>query len=147
MALFAETFASRRKGLTLVAGTLVGIPVALFAALRALPRLDVYFESANFHLIVISAIAACSAGMAILAGVAAARSREASLVFLALGCVAVGVGMLGPGLPTPGVAGTGMNLWVVRLPMMAIAAFAGCQAAAGFPPPRAGGRFPGAHPR
>ena len=146
MALFAETFASRRKGLSLVAGTLVGIPVALFAALNALPSLDLYFESANFHLIVVSAIAACSAGMAILAGVAAARSREASLVFLALGCVAVGVGMLGHGLTTPGVAGTEMNLWVVRLPMMAIAAFAGCQAAAVLRPRRAVARFAAAHP-
>src|SRR5919106_2045885 len=146
MALFAETFASRRKGLSLVAGTLVGIPAALFAALNALPSLDVYFESANFHLIVVSAIAACSAGVAILAGVAAAQSREAPLVFLALGCVAVGVGMLGHGLTTPGVAGTEMNLWVVRLPTIAVAIFAGCQAAAVLRPPRAVARFPAPHP-
>src|SRR5919106_2732882 len=146
MALFAETFASRRKGLSLVAGTLVGIPVALFAALNALPSLDLYFESANFHLIVVSAIAACSAKMTILAGVATARSREASLVFLALGCVAVDVGMLGHGLTTPGVAGTEMNLWVVRLPIIAIAAFAGCQAAAVLRPRRAVARFAAAHP-
>jgi putative nucleotidyltransferase with HDIG domain len=146
MAVFAETFASRRKGLSVVAGTLVGIPVALFAALRALPRLDVYFESANFHLIVVSAIAACAAGMAILAGIAAARSREAPLVFLALGCVAVGVGMLGHGLTTPGVAGIGMNFWVGRLPTIAIAAFAGFQAAAVLRPRRAVARFVAARP-
>ena len=146
MALLADTFASRRKGLSLIAGSLIGIPVALFAALNALPSLDVYFESANFHLIVVSAIAGCSAGMAILAGVAAARSREAPLVWLALGCVAVGVGMLGHGLTTPGVAGTHMNLWVIRLPIMAIAAFAGCQAAAVLRPRRAAARFAAAHP-
>jgi putative nucleotidyltransferase with HDIG domain len=146
MALFTNTFASRRKGLSLVAGTLVGIPVAVFVALNTIPSMDLYFESANFHLIVVSAIAACSAGMAILAGVAAARSQEAPLVFLALGCVAVGFGMLGHGLTTPGVAGLEMNMWVVRLPVLAIAAFAGCQAAAVLRPRRAAARFAAAHP-
>ena len=146
MAVFAETFASRRKGLTLVAGTMIGIPVALFALLGTQPSLDVYFESANFHLIAVSAIAACAAGMAILAGVAAGRSGEAPLVFLALGCVAVGIGMLGHGLTTPGVAHIGMNLWVARLPTIAIAIFAGCQAAAILRPRRAGARFAAAHP-
>lgn len=146
MTLFADTFASRRQGLSLIAATLIGIPVALFAVLNALPSLDVYFESANFHLIVVSAIAACSAGMAILAGIAAARSREAPLVFLALGCVAVGVGMLGHGLSTPGVAGMEMNHWVARLPTIAIALFAACQAAAVLRPRRAVARLAAGHP-
>ena len=68
---------------------------------------------------------------------AAGRSRDGSLVLLALGCLAVGFLLLGHGLTTPGVRGRPPNLWVARLPVLAIAAFAACLCAAAGP---AGGR-------
>ena len=49
------------------------------------------------------------------------------------GCVAVGFMMLGHGLTTPGIFGRPMNMWVARLPVLALATFAGCLAAAARP--------------
>jgi hypothetical protein len=107
---------------------LVG-PTALMAALRAFPRLDLLFESATFHLIVVSAIAGCALLVALVVAVVAARARHPSLVVLAVGCVSVGVLMLGHGLTTPGIMGRPLNMWVARFPVMAMAGFAVCLAA------------------
>ena len=49
-------------------------------------------------------------------------------------CVAVGLGMLGHGLTTPGVLGRAMNPWVIRLPYLAMTSFAVSLAVAGRPP-------------
>jgi len=65
--------------------------------------------------------------------VAAGRSPDGSLVLLALGCLAVGFLMLGHGLTTPGIGGWPPNLWVARLPVLAIAGFAACLGAAAWP--------------
>jgi hypothetical protein len=82
------------------------------------------------HLVVVSAISACAMAVAV---AAAGRSRDGSLVLLALGCLAVGLLMLGHGLTTPGIWGRPPNLWVGRLPVVAIAAFAACLCAAAWP--------------
>lgn len=77
---------------------------------------------------------------------AAGRSRDGSLVLLALACLAVGFLMLGHGLTTPGIAGRPPNLWVGRLPVLAIAGFAAGLCAAAWPqrwPARWAGRWPG----
>jgi HD-GYP domain-containing protein (c-di-GMP phosphodiesterase class II) len=104
-------------------------PTALMAALRAFPRLDLLFESATFHLIVVSAIAGCALLVALIVAVVAARARHPSLVLLAVGCVSVGVLMLGHGLTTPGIMGRPLNMWVARFPVIAMAGFALCLAA------------------
>jgi hypothetical protein len=73
-------------------------------------------------------------------------SRDGSLVLLALGCLAVRFLMLGHGLTTPGVRGRPPNLWVARLPVLAIAAFAACLCAAAGPEWRLAG-WAGRRPR
>lgn len=120
----------------MIAVSMLGAPVILFVGLRSFPTMDKLFMSANFHLVVVSVIAACAVGIAIIAGIAAGRSRDCALVFVALGCLAVGLIMLSHGLVTPGVAGVGVNPWVGRLPNFAIAAFALSQLAAVLPAKR-----------
>ena len=94
---------------------------------------------------VVSAISACALAVAVAAAAAAGRSRDGSLVLLALGCLGVGFLMLTHGLVTPGIGGRPVNLWVGRLPVLAIATFAVCLAAAawpGRPPATWAGRWP-----
>jgi HD-GYP domain-containing protein (c-di-GMP phosphodiesterase class II) len=98
--------------------------------LRTVPRVDVVFQSVNFHLIVVSAIAAAALGVAAIAVIAAARSGHPALVLLGLGCLAIGLFMLAHGLTTPGIAGRPVNTWIGRFPVLAISAFAACQSAA-----------------
>lgn len=126
----STTFATRRRGLSILVVATLGMPALLFAALSSFPMLDRMFMSVTFHLIVVSAIAASAVGIAIVAAVAAGRSRDGSTVYVALGCLAVGGFMLAHGLATPGVTGVGPNLWVSRLPNLGIAAFALSQLAA-----------------
>ena len=140
------SFASRRYGLTLVAVGVLGTPAGLFMILKAFPALDIAFQSLDFHLVVVSLIAAFAASVAVLAAVPAGRSRDSSLVFLALGCLSVGIAMLGHGLMTPGVGGMPENLWVVRLPALAIAAFAAFHAAALIPPRSGAANFASRYP-
>jgi HD-GYP domain-containing protein (c-di-GMP phosphodiesterase class II) len=95
--------------------------------------------------IVVGGISACALAVAVAAAAAAGRSRDGSLVLLAIGCLAVGFLMLGHGLVTPGIGGRPVNLWIGRLPVLAIAAFAACLAAAARPqrPPTTwAGRWP-----
>ena len=66
-------------------------------------------------------------------------------MLLGLGCLGIGFLMLAHGLVTPGIGGRPGNLWVGRLPVLAIAAFAVCLAAAAWPqrPPATwAGRWP-----
>jgi putative nucleotidyltransferase with HDIG domain len=128
-------------------GALLAAPVALFLLLRLYPPLDLLFESTTFHVLVVSLIATCALGVAIPAAAAAHRSGRPTPVFLALGCLAVGIFMVAHGLTTPGVAGRPLNLWVARFPILAILAFAAFQAAAVMRPDRALPRFVERHLR
>jgi HD-GYP domain-containing protein (c-di-GMP phosphodiesterase class II) len=121
-----------RRGAAIVLLALLA-PQSTLLLLRTEPRLDVLLRSANLHLAVVSAISACALAVAVAAAVAAGRSRDGSLVLLALGCLAVGFLMLGHGLTTPGIWGRPPNLWVGRLPVLAIAGFAAGLCAAAWP--------------
>jgi HD-GYP domain-containing protein (c-di-GMP phosphodiesterase class II) len=100
------------------------VPTVLTLILRAIPALDVTHESVSFHLLVVSGIAGLALFIALVTTAAAARDRRPAPVLLALGCVCVGAFMLGHGLTTPGVGDRPLNLWVGRLPVLAIAGFA-----------------------
>lgn len=115
-------------------------PPGTLVLLTMVPALDLVLRSAVGHLVVVSAISACALAVAVAAAAAAGRSRDGSLVLLGLGCLGIGFLMLTHGLVTPGIAGRPGNLWVGRLPVLAIAAFArpwcwwssaGCTGAAG----------------
>jgi hypothetical protein len=121
-----------RQGAAIVLLALLA-PQGTLLLLRTQPSLDLVVRSATVHLVVVSAISACALAVAVAAAVAAGRSRDGSLVLLALGCLAVGFLMLGHGLTTPGIAGRPPNLWVGRLPVLAIAGFAAWLCAAAWP--------------
>ncbi|MGZ8630982.1 MAG: HD-GYP domain-containing protein [Actinomycetota bacterium] len=118
-----------RQGVLLLV-LLLGAPAVLLAIARALPALDPVFESPLFHVYVVSGIAACALLVAIATAVFAHRDGRPAPVLLAIGCVAVGFMMLAHGATTPGIFGRPMNLWVGRLPVLALATFAACLAAA-----------------
>jgi len=100
--------------------------MGVLALLRLIPGIDKRFYSPDAHLVVVSAIAACALIVASLAAVAASRVPQPGVVWLGLGCTAVGVFMLGHGLTTPDVFGQPANRWVGRLPYAAIGSFALC---------------------
>jgi hypothetical protein len=132
-----------RRGVLVVLLALLVPPGTLL--LRAVPALDLILRSAVGHLVVVSAISACALAVAVAVAAAAGRSRDGSLVLLVLGCLGVGFLMLTHGLVTPGIGGRPVNLWVGRLPVLAIATFALCLAAAawpGRPPATWAGRWP-----
>jgi HD-GYP domain-containing protein (c-di-GMP phosphodiesterase class II) len=109
---------------------LLALPLSFLVLLRQVPRLDPFFEDVNFHIVVVSAIAASALQVAVLAALAASRGRRPAPVLLALGCVLVGAFMLAHGLTTPGVGNRPFNMWVARFPVLAIAGFAVFLAAA-----------------
>jgi HD-GYP domain-containing protein (c-di-GMP phosphodiesterase class II) len=113
----------------LLVGLLLAPALLLFAA-RSVPALDPVFESPRFHLLVVSAIAACALLLALATAAAAARDGRAAPVLLAMGCVSVGFLMLAHGLTTPGMLGQPLNMWVGRLGSLALIGFAACLAAA-----------------
>jgi hypothetical protein len=120
-------------------------PPGTLVLLAMVPALDLVLRSAVGHLVVVSAISACALAVAVAAAAAAGRSRDGSLVLLGLGCLGIGFLMLAHGLVTPGIGGRPGNLWVGRLPVLAIAAFAVCLAAAAWPqrsPATWAGRWP-----
>ena len=112
---------------------LLVVPAVALAVGRSSPALDPILESVVFHVWVVSAIAACALFVALATASYAVRDGRAAPVLIALGCVAVGFMMLGHGLTTPGILGRPMNQWVGRLPILALATFAGCLAAAARP--------------
>jgi HD-GYP domain-containing protein (c-di-GMP phosphodiesterase class II) len=120
---------SARQGAAVILLALL-VPQGTLLLLRTQPHLDLVLRSALVHLVVVSAISACALAVAIAAAMAAGRSRDGSLVLLALGCLAVGFLMLGHGLMTPGILGRPPNLWIGRLPVLAISSFAACLCAA-----------------
>jgi hypothetical protein len=107
---------------------LLATPAIVLWVGRSFPALDPVFESVRFHLFVVSAIAGCALLVALATAVFAARDGRATPVLIALACVSVGFLMLGHGLTTPGILGRPLNLWVVRLPVLALAGFAVCLA-------------------
>jgi HD-GYP domain-containing protein (c-di-GMP phosphodiesterase class II) len=123
---------SARWGFVVVLLALLAPPGTLLL-LRAVPSMDLVLRSALAHLVVVSTISACALAVAVAAAAAAGRSRDGSLVLLALGCLGVGFLMLGHGLMTPGIVGRPPNYWVGRLPVLAIAAFTACLCGAAWP--------------
>ncbi len=121
-------------------------PLVLLLALRGLPSLDARWFSPQWHLVAVSGIAACALAAAVAALVTAGRSGQPNVIWLGIGCVAVGLGMLGHGLTTPGVFDRPYNIWVSRLPYGAMCVFAICLAAAGRPPSWPLNRFVRRHP-
>jgi HD-GYP domain-containing protein (c-di-GMP phosphodiesterase class II) len=101
-----------------------GGPLVLLVALRASAGLDVFYRSLNFHLAVVSAIAGCALAIALCSIRAAVRAASPGPVWLATGCVTLGLLFFCHGLVTPGVAGRPMNQWVARAPYLAITSFA-----------------------
>ena len=80
-------------------------PPGTLVLLAMVPALDLVLRSAVGHLVVVSAISACALAVAVAAAAAAGRSRDGSLVLLALGCLGIGFLMLTHGLVTPGIGG------------------------------------------
>ena len=117
---------------------LLTLPPLSLVLRRWAPELDPTFINAWFHVIVVRGIA----GAALIVALAAARSTRRTAagpgpVFLAAGCVAVGITMVGHGLLTPGVLGQTFSPWISRLPWVAIVLFALALALAAVP----GGRL------
>jgi HD-GYP domain-containing protein (c-di-GMP phosphodiesterase class II) len=132
------------RGTALLATLLVG-PALMLLAARSFPALDPVFESPSFHVVVVSGIAGCALLVALVAALAAAKDRRSVPVLLALACVSVGFLMLAHGLATPGMLGRPMNMWVARLPTLALGGFAfflGIAAWPDGPVARAVGRAP-----
>jgi len=129
----------------LMVGTLA-LPMAVLLVLRAMPGIDAQWFSPAGHLFLVGAIASCATMVAIAAIATAVRSRQAGVVLLGLGCSAVGVLMLGHGLTTPGAIGQPGNLWVGRLPYLAMAIFSVSLFLAGTRGDRPMMRWVGRHP-
>lgn len=153
---------SNRSVVLVVAAFLVALPLVALAVFRSIPNVDPLLRSPVFHLAVVSAIAACALQVACFAALGASRARDPRAVLLALGCLFVGMFMLGHGLTTPGVAAaagvpglygggssgaSGANLWVGRFPVLALTAFALALALAGWPGDTRFHRFVGRNAR
>lgn len=119
----------RLSGATLILSATIGIPVALFALFRLVPNVDPLLQSSSFHVAIVGGITGAALLVALATAVVARRTRAHAIVYLALGCLSLGALMLGHGLTTPGALGQPMNLWVARLPTLAIAAWTACIAA------------------
>lgn len=99
-------------------GALIGAPLALLTLLLLVPRFDVVFQSPNFHVVVVSTIAACALFTAVMAWVTAVRLGNGSVLFVALGCLGLAMLMLAHGLTTPGTLGQPVNAWIGRFPVL-----------------------------
>ena len=125
----------------------LGLPVIALGVFRSVPSIDFLFRNVQFHLVVVTSIAACALTISVLATKAAAHSRNAGPVWLAVGCASVGVLMFSHGLLTPGVMGTPMNRWVGREPYLAITLFAVALVLAGRPKNSLTSLLASRHPR
>jgi hypothetical protein len=114
-----------RGGLLAILALLFG-PAALLIVAHAFPVIDPLFESLQFHVVVVSGIAGCALVVATIAAIAATKERRPAPLLLALGCLGVGCLLLAHGLTTPGMIGQPLNMWVARLPTLAIVVFAAC---------------------
>ncbi|MEP7202425.1 MAG: HD-GYP domain-containing protein [Ilumatobacteraceae bacterium] len=137
-----ETF---RRWLVVV--VLLAAPTLFLIFLRSFPGFDPKWFSANGHMVVVSAIAACALFVAVAAVASATQTPQAGVVWLALGCSFVGLFMVGHGLSTPGALHHhGQNMWVGRLPYAAMTGFAVCLLIAGRRQDRGLNRWVGRHP-
>jgi hypothetical protein len=126
---------------------LLAVPFSLSLLLRAVPELDLVYESPEFHLFAVSATAALALVVALFTGAVASRVRKPGPVLLAVGCLFVGTFMTAHGLTTPGILGRPINLWVVRFPILALAGFAASIALATAPRDNAVKRLASRFPR
>jgi HD-GYP domain-containing protein (c-di-GMP phosphodiesterase class II) len=108
--------------------------------------LDPFYRDVNFHVIVVSGIAFCALVVALVSTRAAARAAHPGPVWLATGCVTLGLFFLCHGLVTPGVSGRPMNLWVSRTPYFAITSFAVALVIASRPRSAASSQLAARHP-
>jgi HD-GYP domain-containing protein (c-di-GMP phosphodiesterase class II) len=113
--------------------TVLGGPPLVLLVLRAAGGLDVFYRSVDFHLVVVSTIAAAALVIALVSTRAAAESSHAGPVWLAAGCIGLGFLLFCHGMVTPGVAGRPMNVWVARAPYLAITSLAVALVVAGRP--------------
>ena len=130
--------------LTIIA--LLLAPMAVLVCLRVFPGLDLRWFSAQGHLLAVSGIAVCALAAAAAALMTARRSGQPNVAWLGVGCVSVGLTMLGHGLTTPGVFDRPMNMWVSRLPYLGMCGFAVCLFGAGRSPKWWLNRFIRRHP-
>jgi putative nucleotidyltransferase with HDIG domain len=122
-------------------------PTLFIVFLRTFPGFDAQWFSASGHMLVVSAIAACALFVAAVAVVSATQTPQSGVVWLALGCSFVGLFMVGHGLSTPGALHhQSSNLWVLRMPYLALTGFAVCLLIAGRPQDRGLNRWVGRHP-
>lgn len=136
---------SHTRSLIGLALALLG-PSVLFVALRLNSDLDPFYRDLNVHIVVVSSIAACALVVALVSTRAAAASDHPGPVWLATGCVTLGLFFFCHGLVTPGVSGRPMNLWVARMPYLAITSFAVALVVASLPRSDAISRLASHHP-
>ena len=113
----------RRHGLYLTA---VVTPLLLWIALRTVPAIDLELLATDFHVVLMSLVAGCALAVAMLAAQASVSLRQPGVVLLAIGCLVVGLLLLGHGLTTPFALKQPLNQWVGRLPYLAMALFTVC---------------------
>ncbi|MEO8693903.1 MAG: HD-GYP domain-containing protein [Acidimicrobiales bacterium] len=118
----------------------------ILVLLRTSTVLDPFYRDVNFHVIVVSSIAACALIVALVSTRAAANSDHPGPVWLATGCVTLGLFFFCHGLVTPGVSGRPNNLWVARTPYFAITSFAVALVIASRPRSAAASRLAARHP-
>jgi len=136
---------SRTRSQVGLAVALTG-PVLILVLLRTSTVLDPFYRDVNFHLIVVSSIAACALIVALVSTRAAANSDHPGPVWLATGCVTLGLFFFCHGLVTPGVSGRPGNLWVARTPYFAITSFAVALVIASRPRSAAASQLAARHP-
>jgi HD-GYP domain-containing protein (c-di-GMP phosphodiesterase class II) len=121
-------------------------PSALFVVLRLNAGLDPFYRDLNVHIVVVSSVAACALVIALVSTRAAAQADHPGPVWLATGCVTLGLFFFCHGLVTPGVSGRPVNLWVARMPYLAISSFAVFLVIASLPRTDAVSRLAARHP-
>ncbi|MEO5837464.1 MAG: HD-GYP domain-containing protein [Acidimicrobiales bacterium] len=136
---------SRTRSQVGLALALLGPPL-IFVVLRMYGGLDPFYQDVNFHVIVVSGIAACALIVALVSTRAAAQADHPGPVWLATGCVTLGLFFFCHGLVTPGVSGRPMNLWVARTPYFAITSFAVALVLASRPRSKAASQLAARHP-
>src|SRR4051812_25840079 len=102
----------------------VVVPLLMLAVFRAVPVSDLAFVDRTFHLIFATVITTTAVIVAFAAARAGRKSAHHGPVWLAAGCMSVGLLMLAHGLLTPGVLGRPMNQWGGRTPYLALTLFA-----------------------
>ena len=121
-------------------------PALILLLLRTSTVLDPFYRDVNFHLIVVSSIAACALVVALVSTSAAANADHPGPVWLATGCVTLGLFFFCHGLVTPGVSGRPNNMWVARTPYLAITCFAVALVLASRPRSAAASQLAARHP-